>query len=126
VLLDTHAFLWAAAGSERLSERARTLVEDPANELLLSAASAYEIAVKAARGHLVLPEDTGTYLATRVAALAIEALPVTVEHAVEAATLPRLHADPWDRILVAQARREAIPILTIDSLVAQYDVETIW
>jgi PIN domain nuclease of toxin-antitoxin system len=126
VLLDTHAFLWATTGSERLSGRARDLVADPGQELLLSAASAYEIAVKAARGRLELPEEVAVYLATRMATFGLRPLAVTLEHAVEAAALPRIHADPWDRIIVAQARAEAIPILTADPMVRRYDVETIW
>jgi PIN domain nuclease of toxin-antitoxin system len=126
VLLDTHVFLWLAAGSERLSPRAARLLEDPDHELLLSPASAYEIGVKVARGRLELPDDPGTYVLTRVAVLGLQELPVSVAHALAAAGLPRYHADPWDRLLVAQARSEAIPILTADPLMTRYDVETIW
>jgi PIN domain nuclease of toxin-antitoxin system len=126
ILLDTHAFLWAVMDSDRLSDRARHLIGDPGNDLCLSAASAHEIAVKAARGHLRLPEDPSTYIRTRVATLGLRPLPVTVEHATEAAMLPPIHADPWDRLLIAQARLESIPILTVDRLVRSYDVETIW
>jgi PIN domain nuclease of toxin-antitoxin system len=126
VLLDTHAFLWATSDDERLSHLARDLIRDPEQELLFSPASAYEIAVKAAAGRLQLPEDPATYVTTRIAMFALRPLPITVEHAVEAAALPPIHADPWDRLLVAQARAEAVPILTADRLVRQYDVETIW
>lgn len=126
ILLDTHAFLWAVMDSDRLSDRARHLIGDPDNDLCLSAASAYEIAVKAAKGHLRLPEDPSTYIRTRIATLGLRPLPVTVEHATEAAMLPPIHADPWDRLLIAQARLESIPILTADRLVRRYDVETIW
>lgn len=126
LLLDTHAFLWAVMGSDRLSDRARGLIDDAGTECCLSAASAYEIAVKAAKGHLVLPEDPDTYIRTRVATMRLQALPVTLEHAAAAAMLPPIHADPWDRLLVAQARLEAIPILTADRLIQRYEVETIW
>jgi PIN domain nuclease of toxin-antitoxin system len=126
VLLDTHAFLWATSDDERLSYLARDLIRDPEQELLFSPASAYEIAVKTAAGRLQLPEDAATYVTTRIAMFALQTLPITVEHAVEAASLPPIHADPWDRLLVAQARAEAVPILTADRLVRQYDVETIW
>jgi len=126
IVLDTHAFLWAASDDRRLSPRAREIVDDPDSELLLSAASAYQIGVKVARGKLQLPDDTGSYLRTRMAAFGMRPLPVTVEHAVAAAALPRFHSDPWDRLLVAQARCESIPILTADQLVRRYEVETIW
>jgi PIN domain nuclease of toxin-antitoxin system len=126
VLLDTHAFLWAVMGSDRLSDRARDLIDDPANDLWLSAASAYELAVKAAKGHLQLPEDPASYIRTRVATMGLRQLPVTVEHAAAAAMLPPIHADPWDRLLVAQSRLEALPILTADQTIKCYDVETIW
>lgn len=126
VLLDTHAFLWATSDDERLSYLARDLIRDPEQELLFSPASAYEIAVKTAAGRLQLPEDPATYVITRIAMFALQTLPITVEHAVEAAALPPIHADPWDRLLVAQARAEAVPILTANRIVRQYDVETVW
>ena len=126
VLLDTHAFLWAVSDDERLSDRARDLIADPDNDVYLSAASAYEIAVKTANGRLGLPEDPATYLQTRIATLGLRPLPVTVEHATEAAMLPPIHTDPWDRLLVAQGRLELLPILTTDAQVRRYDVETIW
>lgn len=126
VLLDTHAFLWAASDDPRLSAFARDLIADRAYDALLSAASAFEIAVKFARGRLELPEGPAKYLATRIAAFGFETLPITVEHAVEAGSLPAIHGDPWDRLLIAQARVEAIPILTADTMIRRYDVETIW
>jgi len=126
VLVDTHAFLWAAAETGRLSGRARSILEDPANELFFSAASAYEIAVKAAKGHLTLPDEAGHYLATRLPALGMTELAITARHASAAAALPAIHADPWDRLLVAQARLEGLSVLTSDRLVRRYDVETIW
>ncbi len=126
VLVDTHAFLWAAADSRRLSPRAREILEDPASQLVFSAASAYEIAVKAAKGHLVLPDDAARYLATRLPTLGLAPLPITVAHAAAAAALPPIHADPWDRLLVAQAHIEGIPILSADVQIRRYDVETIW
>jgi PIN domain nuclease of toxin-antitoxin system len=125
-LLDTHAFLWAAAGDPKLSSRAQAIVSDPMSELFLSAASAYEIGVKVAHGGIELPDEPGLYLLTRMAVFGIRSIPVTAEHAVAAAALPRLHADPWDRLLVAQARIEDMPILTKDVLISRYEVTTIW
>lgn len=126
LLLDTHTFLWATTDDPRLSTFARDMIEDADQEVLLSAASAFEIAIKAARGRLTLPEDPGAYIKTRVATFRLVPLAITVEHAIEAGALPPIHADPWDRLLVAQARLESIPLLTADSVLRRYDVETLW
>ena len=126
LLLDTHALLWAATDDERLSPAAREAVADPANELLFSAISAFEIAVKVALGKLDLPDGPAAFIATRVAAFGLRELPVTTQHAIEAGALPPIHGDPWDRLLVAQARIESVPLLTADPVIRRYDVETIW
>lgn len=125
-LLDTHTFLWAAQGSEQLSAVAREFVADTANEILFSAASALEIAVKVGKGRLELPEPVDHYLRDRLDAFALEALPITVTHAVRAAMLPPHHRDPWDRLLVAQAIVEGVPLVSSDPAIARYDVEIIW
>ena len=125
-LLDTHAFLWAAADDPRLSARAREVIEDGTNEIVFSAASAYEIVWKAERGRLELPEPAESYVLDRLDRLAFEGLAVNVRHAVRAAALPHHHADPWDRLLIAQARDEGIPLITVDSMIARYEVEVLW
>ena len=126
VLLDTHALLWAAEGDRRLSEAAGAIIEDAGQELLFSAVSAMEIAMKHAAGRLELPDGASTWIRTRVAAFGLIELPVTTEHAIVAGLLPLLHRDPWDRLLVAQARVEGVPILTSDTLLYRYEVSTIW
>ncbi len=125
-LLDTHAFLWWITDDRRLSPQARTIIEDGANDLLLSAASAWEIAIKAQIGRLALPDLPARFLPGQIAANGIEALPISVTHALRAGELPPLHRDPFDRLLVAQAQSERLPILTADGQIAQYDVQTIW
>jgi PIN domain nuclease of toxin-antitoxin system len=125
-LLDTHAFLWSLLDDERLSGRARSLLEDVRNDVLFSAASAYEIALKFAKGRLDLPEPPEALIPSRLGSFAYEALPITIEHAIRAAQLPPIHTDPWDRLLIAQAQIESLPIVTADSVVGQYDVVTIW
>jgi PIN domain nuclease of toxin-antitoxin system len=125
-LLDTHVFLWSLLGDERLSARARTLLEDARNEVYFSAASAFEIALKVTKGRLDLPEPPEILIPSRLASFAFEAMPISVDHAVRAAQLPPIHADPWDRLLIAQAQIEGLPIVSADPLVAQYDVVTIW
>lgn len=126
LLVDTHAFLWAVAEPSRLSERARSAILDASSDLYFSAASGYEIAVKAAKGHLLLPEVPGRFLATRLPMLGMAELAISVRHAMAAAALPPIHADPWDRLLVAQAQLEGLAVLTSDRQVRRYDVETIW
>jgi PIN domain nuclease of toxin-antitoxin system len=114
-----------AAVPERLSPRARVLVESVDNELFLSAASAWGIAIKHALGKLHLPEPPDRYVPSRMSALRIIPLPIEHAHALRVATLPSHHRDPFDRLLVAQAQVERLPILTADTIFARYDVETV-
>jgi PIN domain nuclease of toxin-antitoxin system len=125
-LLDSHAFIWWVLDTPSLSMRCREILSDGANEIALSAASLYEIAYKAEQGRLTLPEAPASYLRDRLAANDFGALPIEASHALLAATLPPIHRDPFDRIIVAQAQLEAIPILTADPAITRYDVETIW
>jgi len=127
VLLDTYTFLWwnSSQGS-RLSIRARELLEDAATDGLFSVVSAYEIAMKAARGSLELPAEPSRYVPDRLARHGFEALAIELRHVLRAGALPFIHRDPFDRLLVAQAQLEDIPIVTADPAIAQYDVEVIW
>jgi PIN domain nuclease of toxin-antitoxin system len=125
-LLDTHTFLWAALDDRRLSSEARGIIEDRSNEIVFSAASAYELTVKARGGRLTLPAPLDVYIPTRLRAFAFDALSIELAHAIRAGALPLVHRDPWDRLLVAQAQIEDLPIITMDPIIGQYDVETIW
>ena len=125
-LLDTHAFLWANEDPARLSRRARRLIEDAANDMFLSAASAWEIAIKHAKGRLDLPEPPYGFVVSRVDRLKLEPLPVEISHALRAGALPLVHRDPFDRLLVAQGQLQGLSILTSDPIIARYDVEVIW
>ena len=125
VLLDTQCWLWMALAPDRFSSRSRRLVEDRQNLLYLSAASAWEIAIKHGLGKLRLPEDPETYVPARMAALAVLPLAIDTPHALRAAALPPHHRDPFDRLLIAQAQIEDLPLLTADSALAVYDVTTI-
>lgn len=126
LLLDTQCWLWMRAEPERLSQQARGLLVDGSTELLLSAASSWEIAIKYALGKLPLPEPPARYVPDRLREDGIEPLPVTHVHALRVADLPLHHRDPFDRLLVAQARSEGLPLLTADPLIRRYDVEIIW
>lgn len=125
LLLDTHVFLWLHTEPHRLGAL-RVRLEDPSTELLLSAASSWEMAIKWSLGKLPLPEPPERYVPDRMQRTGIDALPVTHTHALAVAGLPRLHNDPFDRLLVVQAIHERLPIVTVDPLLAAYQVETIW
>lgn len=119
LLLDSHLLLWAAGSPERLPESARALFEDPVNELLFSAASLWEIAIKRGLGRGDFQVDARVLRRGLVDNGYLE-LPVTSEHAVAIDSLPPLHRDPFDRILVAQAQVEGITLVTADEMVAKY------
>lgn len=122
LLLDTHVFLWLQTEPERLGEHL-AVVEDTRTELLVSAASSWEIAIKHGLGRLALPEAPERYVPQRLRAIGATAIPVEHGHALAVATLPPLHRDPFDRLLVAQAQALGAPILTADPAVARYAVE---
>lgn len=124
VLLDTHVFLWANAAPDRLGPTG-DLVRDANVECLLSAASAWEIAIKVSTGRLVLPDVAGRWVPDRTRALGLTPLAVEQAHALGVADLAPLHRDPFDRLLISQARSLGVPILTADRQVAAYEVESI-
>jgi PIN domain nuclease of toxin-antitoxin system len=113
------------AAPERLSKKGRSIVIAAENELVLSAASAWEIAIKFALGKLRLPETPESYIPRLMARTAVTALPVHARHALHVATLPKHHRDPFDRLLVAQAQLEDLPILTADTSFRRYDVTVV-
>lgn len=124
LLLDTHVFLWLLAEPERLGKQLGSL-EDPVNEIFLSAASSWEIAIKSQLGRLDLPDDPRRYVPDRMRAIGAEPLPVEHSHALAVSMLPPLHRDPFDRLLVAQARDLQLQIVTADAQIARYEVETL-
>ena len=119
LLLDTHLLLWAAGPSPRLSVQARRLIDDPDNELVVSAASLWEIAIKSGLRRPNFRIDAAL-LRRNLLNNSYQELAVTGEHVVAVANLPPLHKDPFDRMLVAQSIVEGITLLTSDPLVAQY------
>jgi PIN domain nuclease of toxin-antitoxin system len=126
LLLDTCAFLWIAAESPRISKTAVAAYLDRNNECYLSAASAWEIGIKYATGRLQLPEKPDSYVPKLRDASGFESLGVDEESALHAGRLPRLHSDPFDRLLVAQAIVHGLTILTPDQEIAQYGVRVLW
>lgn len=119
LLLDTHLLLWAAGSPERLPVAARSLLEDPKNELLFSAASLWEITIKRGLGRSDFQVDARV-LRRGLLDNGYQELPITSAHAVSVDSLPLIHKDPFDRILVAQATVEGISLLTADAVVGQY------
>jgi len=126
VLLDTCTFLWALSDVPRLPSRVAALVRDPDNQVFLSAASAWEIAVKVAAGRLTLPERPDRYIPAMRVQHGITPLPIDEESALHASRLPSLHRDPFDRLLVSQAIVHGMTILTPDPIVSQYPARTFW
>jgi PIN domain nuclease of toxin-antitoxin system len=125
-LLDTHAFLWWISDDPRLSEKAREIVADGRNELFFSAASGWEISIKAGLGRLEVPEDLQRFISDQLSRNAIQVLPIYLSHAVHTGSLPVHHRDPFDRILVSQAILEQIPLLSADPQFSHYPVEVVW
>lgn len=125
-LLDTHAFLWWNLDDPQLSQVARAFISDGRNQVYFSAASAWEIAIKYARGRLELPEPPDQYVARRLVQHRFIALPIRLSHALQVYTLPEFHRDPFDRLLIVQSQMEAMPLLSVDAEVARYNVEFIW
>jgi PIN domain nuclease of toxin-antitoxin system len=127
ILLDTHSFLgWTSQHGARLSPSARDVISSETSEVLISVVTAWELAIKASAGRIDLPEPVDRYIPQRIRRHRLRVLDITLEHALRAANLPAIHRDPFDRMLVAQAQVEGIPIVTSDPAITRYDVETIW
>lgn len=125
-LLDTHVLIWWIADDERLSGRAREILSDRGNRLLWSAASTWELAIKASLGKLKLPDPVGAFVDRRLAQHAIDVLQISHSHAAVVEELPFHHRDPFDRLLVAQAKSEQVRLLTGDPWVRAYGLDVAW
>jgi PIN domain nuclease of toxin-antitoxin system len=125
-LLDTCTFLWIVTGSSRLSKRAAQLFSDPANEVFLSVVSAWEIAVKHSLGTLRLPLPPIEFIPSQRDAHGIATLPLSEEEVLYLPKIPKLHRDPFDRMLICQAIVNGFAVLTPDDLVSQYLIRTLW
>ena len=125
LLLDTHVWLWMLAAPERLGE-ARAVLEDGERTLLLSAASSWEIAIKHQLGRLELPQPPERFVPDRLRLTGVTPIAIEHVHVLEAGRLPAHHRDPFDRVLVAQARHLGVPIVTADPVIRSYDVTVHW
>ncbi|WP_131786397.1 type II toxin-antitoxin system VapC family toxin [Protofrankia symbiont of Coriaria ruscifolia] len=124
-LLDTQVWLWLLAEPRRLRDDTRDLLTDTANEVLLSAASGWEISIKYRLGKLVLPEPPRSYVPDRMRRTGMTPLAVEHDHVLRVAELPDHHRDPFDRLLVAQAQALDVPLVTADGQLSAYEVKTL-
>jgi PIN domain nuclease of toxin-antitoxin system len=125
LLLDTQAFLWFVSGDARLTGRARRAMEDDNAEMILSAASVWEIAIKVGLGRLTLPASVEEYIAEKVEG-GFRVLSIDWTHAAGVERLPRHHRDPFDRLLITQALAENLPVVTNDAVFGSYGVAIVW
>jgi PIN domain nuclease of toxin-antitoxin system len=123
LLLDTHALLWALASPRRLPAATRARIEDPANEVLVSAASTWEIAIKTALGKLTADLDE---VVSGIATAGLRPLSISIAHTRRVLDLPRHHRDPFDRLLIAQALEDGLTVVTHDPAFAAYPAPLSW
>lgn len=126
LLLDTHAFIWWITNSPRLSAVARAAVLSAEGTVFVSAATGWEIAIKAALGKIDLLDNPAVLIPEQIDLHGFSVLPIDMRHALHVGLLPPHHRDPFDRILVAQSLVEGLPIVTADPLIALYGVPTVW
>jgi len=126
LLLDTHALLWFLDDDPPLVPTAKSLIEDPANRKHVSVATCWEIAIKAGLKKLNLGEPATTFLARELATNRFELLGIELAHATFVETLPPHHKDPFDRLLVAQALIDNLPLVSADTILDQYGVTRLW
>lgn len=126
VLFDTHAFIWWDSRSAKLSRNALALIQDPSNTLLLSVVSIWEIQIKIQLGKLTLSQPLADVVESEQTNNNVQVLPLTVNHILALESLPPLHKDPFDRILIAQANLEDAVLVSGDAMVARYPVRLVW
>ncbi|HYH79180.1 MAG TPA: type II toxin-antitoxin system VapC family toxin [Longimicrobium sp.] len=126
LLLDTHVFLWFIIADPKLSARAEQAIRHDENTALLSIASVWEIAIKVKQGRLAIPQPLDVFIPHQLQANKIGLLPVELQHTYEIARLPLHHRDPFDRLLIAQAMTEDIPVVSTDSAFDAYPVQRLW
>lgn len=126
LLLDTHTFLWFIADDSRLSTQARSLIEDAANDIVLSIASVWEMAIKISLGKLSLDTPFATFIPEQLRLNQIDLLGINIEHLSALVSLPFYHRDPFDRLLIAQAIVENIPLIGVDEAFDAYPSVRLW
>jgi len=125
-LLDTTVFVWSLKEPEKLNKTAFEILEDNGHEVFLSAVSSWEIVIKSAIGKLTLPKEPAQLIAEALTKFSIQPLSITHAHSLAVGELALYHRDPFDRMLIAQARSENMILMIADSLIAKYPVKTLW
>jgi PIN domain nuclease of toxin-antitoxin system len=126
VLVDTHTFIWALLHDHRITPKARQILRSDEHELVFSLVSLWEIAIKIKTGRLNTIGSSVSYIRDEMNAYGMELLPIRYEHILQLESLPAHHSDPFDRLLIAQAITESLPILTGDKAFASYGVKLLW
>ncbi|MDO8544146.1 MAG: type II toxin-antitoxin system VapC family toxin [Opitutaceae bacterium] len=126
LLIDTHALLWFAAGDRQLSTSAREGIADPANNVFVSHASVWEMAIKMSLGKLRLDRELARWLNRYAAGNGFDFLPISLSHLTEVAGLPHHHGDPFDRLLVTQCVLENMPLVSRDPVFDAYGIKRVW
>ena len=126
VLLDTHTFLWALLHDHRLTPRAKQILRSDEHQLVFSLVSLWEIAIKIKTGKLNTIGSSVAYIRDEMDAYGLQLLPIRYEHILQLESLPHHHGDPFDRLLIAQALTESLPILTGDRVFANYGIKLVW
>ena len=126
LLLDTHAFLWFVTNDPSLSVTARALIDDPANEIAVSPASYWEVAIKVSLGKYPLAVPFEQFFAKGIDGNDFSILPVEIRHAAVLSSLPMHHKDPFDRMIISQAIAEQIPVVSADAALDAYGVTRLW
>ena len=125
LLLDTHSLIWFLNGDEKLSDKAKSEIEDSSNSKIVSIASIWEIAIKISLDKFRFPKGFKHFL-NMIEDNGFEILPITFEHAIELSTLEFVHRDPFDRLLIAQCKSDNLVIVTKDNNIKRYSIKTIW
>ena len=126
LLLDTHTFIWLDASPDQLSAEAYDVLQDPSNDLLLSIVSVWEIQIKAQLGRLDIRRDLAGIVQEQQTSNGIELLPITLPHILALGELPPHHRDPFDRLLISQARVDNLVLVTKDENISNYPVDVLW
>ena len=125
-LLDTMVWLWSVGPSDKIGKAGLAIVGSGEEEIYLSAASSWEVAIKTQLGKFTLPGPPASYVPARLAAQGIQSLSVTLRHSLHVSELPPVHRDPFDRLIIAQAIMEGMTVLTADRIFEKYPVEVLW
>ena len=125
-LLDTHAFLWFVLDDKRISTEAKSIIEDSKNKIYFSAASAWEMAIKTKLARLKIAGDFESFVIEQLSTNSFVPLSITIAHSLYTERLPKVHRDPFDRILVAQSNLEDLPLISKDKKIRNYEVTMVW